>query len=98
MNDTWNLIAALLAGASLGAMFFGGLWWTVCKGISSKHPALWFPGSLLLRTSIVLAGRGSWERMLACLFGFYIARVIVARLTRAAEKPANWVREASHAP
>jgi F1F0 ATPase subunit 2 len=76
-------------------MFFGGLWWTVHKGVSSKRPALWFFGSLLLRTSIVLAGfyfiaRGDWEKLLVCLFGFIGARVVVLRLTQ--------TQEASHVP
>ena len=103
MNETLSLVLALVTGVLLGAMFFGGLWWTVQKGVSSKRPALWFFGSLLLRTSIALAGfyfiaRGHWERLLVCLLGFVIARLIVTRLTRAAEKPACLAREASHAP
>ena len=49
MNEVLTLALALLAGVALGAVFFGGLWWTVRKGVSSKHPALWFLGSLLLR-------------------------------------------------
>ena len=56
MNETLSLVLALVTGVLLGAMFFGGLWWTVQKGVSSKRPALWFFGSLLLRTSIALAG------------------------------------------
>ena len=78
MNETLSLMLALAAGL-LGAMFFGGLWWTVQKGVSSKRSALWFFGSLLLRTSIALAGfyfiaRGHWERLLVCLVGFIMAR------------------------
>ena len=103
MNDTLSLVLALVTGVLLGAMFFGGLWWTVQKGVSSQRPALWFFGSLLLRTSIALAGfyfiaRGHWERLLVCLLGFVIARLIVTRLTRAAEKPTYLAQEASHAP
>ena len=56
MNETLTLVLALVAGVVLGAMFFGGLWWTVRKGVSSKQPALWFLGSLLLRMGIALAG------------------------------------------
>ncbi len=75
------------AGALLGAVFFGGLWWTVRKGVSSEQPAFWFLGSLLLRMSIALAGfylvsSGHWERLLLCLVGFVVARWLVARLTR----------------
>ena len=103
MNETLVLALALATGVLLGAIFFGGLWWTVQKGVSSKRPALWFFGSLLLRTSIALVGfyfiaRGHWERLLVCLLGFVIARLIVMRLTRAAEKPTYLAQEASHAP
>jgi F1F0 ATPase subunit 2 len=103
MNETLSLAPALVTGLLLGVMFFGGLWWTVRKGLSSKYPALWFFGSLLLRTSIALAGfyfvSGShWERLLLCLLGFVIARLIVTRLTRTAEKPTYLAQEASHAP
>ena len=56
MNESLTLALALVAGVLLGAIFFGGLWWTVRKGVSSEQPALWFFGSLLLRMSIALAG------------------------------------------
>jgi F1F0 ATPase subunit 2 len=56
MNEFLMLMIVLVTGLLLGAFFFGGLWWTVRKGASSKSPALWFAGSMLLRTSIVLAG------------------------------------------
>ena len=103
MNDTVSLVLAVVTGVLLGALFFGGLWWTVQKGVSSKRPALWFFGSLLLRTSIALAGfyfmaRGHWERLLLCLLGFIMARLIVTRLTQMAEKPPYVAQEASHAP
>ena len=82
MNETLILVLAWMAGGGLGAIFYGGLWWTVRKGVSSKQPALWFFGSLLLRMGIALAGfyfvsGGHWYRLLACLLGFVIARFIV---------------------
>jgi len=89
MSDNLDLALALFAGASLGVFFFGGLWWTVQKGVASERPALWFLASLLLRTGLILAGfyflaQGHWSRLVACLLGFLIARVIVVkRLTRA---------------
>ena len=103
MNETLSLVLALVAGVLLGAIFFGGLWFTVRKGVSSKRPALWFLGSLLMRASIVLVGfyfiaQGHWERLLVCLLGFVIARLIVTRLIRVAEKPSQLVQEAGHAP
>jgi len=103
MNETLSLVLALVSGVLLGALFFGGLWWTVLKGLSSKQPALWFLGSLLLRTSLALAGfyfiaRGHWERLLVCLLGFVMARLIVTWLTRATAKPTYVAQEASRAP
>ena len=103
MNETVTLVLAWVAGGGLGAIFFGGLWWTVRKGVSSQRPALWFLGSLLLRMGIALAGfafvsGGHGERLLLCLVGFVMARLIVTRLTRSAEKPAYLEHEASHAP
>ena len=82
MNEALRLMPALVTGVLLGAMFFGALWWTVQEGVSSKWSALWFFGSLLLRTGMVLAGfyfvgSGDWKRLLACLLGFFIARVAV---------------------
>ena len=104
MNEPLTLVLAWMAGGLLGALFFGGLWWTVRRGVSSPRPALWFFGSLLLRMSIVLAGfyfvgRGNWERLVACLLGFVIARFIVMRLTRTPVEKHNFrAKEASHAP
>ncbi len=103
MNEMVSLVPALVTGVLLGALFFGGLWWTVQQLASSKQPALWVFGSLMLRTGIALVGfyvisNGRWERMLACILGFVIARLIVIRLTRAAETPAYVAPEANHAP
>jgi len=98
MSDVMQATLALLAGMLLGAIFFGGLWWTVLKGISSPRPALWFSLSLLLRTGITLVGfyfisGGDWKRLLACLLGFVSARLIVTRLTAIPT-----TKGASHAP
>ena len=85
-------------------IFFGGLWWTVRKGVSSRRPALWFFGSLLLRTGVVLVGfylvaNGDWQRLLPCLVGFVMAQLIVTRLTRSTgERQIRPTQEAGHAP
>ena len=104
MNDFLLLALALVAGLVLGAIFFGGLWWTVRRGLSAKSPAFWFLGSMLLRMSIVLAGfyfvgHGDWKRLVTCLLGFTIARYMVMRLTRTPiEHPHSPAKEVSHAP
>lgn len=103
MNEMFSLAPALVTGVLLGGMFFGGLWWTVRKGVSSKRPGLWFFGSLLLRTSMALAGfylvsGGHWERLMTCLLGFVIARFIVTRFTGPpAESHKTSAKEAGHA-
>jgi F1F0 ATPase subunit 2 len=105
MSDLPVLALALAAGALLGAFFFGGLWWTVRRGVASERPALWFFGSLVLRTSVTLAAfyfvsQGHWSRLGACLLGFVIARVVVAKwLARTpAEVQPSSEKETSHAP
>ena len=104
MNDFLILALELVAGLLLGAIFFGGLWWTVRKGIASRYAALWFLTSMLTRMGIVLAGfyfvgRGDWRRLVICLLGFVIARFIVMRLTRPpVEQQNSAAKEASHAP
>ena len=104
MNEILTLVLALVTGVLLGTLFFGGLWWTVRKGVSSKQPVLWFFGSLLLRMSIALAGfyfvsGGHWDRLLACLLGFVIARFIVTRLTGSPVEHNNSpAKEVGHAP
>jgi F1F0 ATPase subunit 2 len=108
MNDALSLAFSLAAGASLGAFFFGGLWWTVRMGAASKRPALFFFGSLLLRTCMVVLGfhvvlGNDWRRLLAGLLGFILARVIMMRFIlprtgRAVQPTHASAREAGHAP
>ncbi len=81
------LAPAFAAGLVLGAIFFGGLWWTVRRGLTAAQPALWFFGSMILRTGVVLfgfylVGGTDWARWLMCLLGFMVARLAVHRLTR----------------
>lgn len=101
MNETVPLVFAGMAGVFLGVMFFGGLWWTVRKGVTSTRPAALFLASMLLRMGLALAGfyfvtNGQWQRLLACLVGFIMARLMVTRLTRVKGKSAVLAREASH--
>ncbi len=95
MNSTLIWMLAGAAGVGLGAFFYGGLWWTVRRGVSARHPALWFVGSLLVRLSVVgagfyLVGNGHGQRLVRCLIGFILARILVLMVT------AKW--DARHAP
>ena len=98
MSELLQTWLALPAGMLIGGAFFGGLWWTIQKGVTARQPALWFGLSLLLRTGVALAGfylvaGADWKRLLLCLAGFIIARMAVTRLT--ATRVAG---EAGHAP
>ena len=112
MHDLWNqivnqplaLILASVVGGMLGTIFYGGLWWTVRKCVSSAQPAFWVFGSLVLRMGLALTGfyfvaGGGWQRLIACLLGFFVARLIVTRLTRPpGEIQAFPTQESRHAP
>ncbi len=103
MSEVSPLLLALALGTIVGGVFFGGLWWTVTRSTGSRNVALWFLLSLLLRTSAAtlgfyLVGRGSWERLAACLAGFVLARLIVTRLIAGAELQPQSAGEANHAP
>jgi F1F0 ATPase subunit 2 len=102
-NDVLPLALAAIAGLLLGAIFFGGLYLTVRKGVSSRSPAVWFFGSLVVRMGIALAGfyfvsDGSWQRLVACFLGFVVARLVVTWLTRPAGQQASAAPGARHAP
>ena len=87
MNETGPLFLALVAGGVLGIIFFGGLLYTVRKGLASDQPAIWFFASHITRMAMALVGfyfvsGGHWQRLLMCLAGFTIARIAFNKLTR----------------
>jgi F1F0 ATPase subunit 2 len=88
VNQELLNVCALFSGVLIGLMFFGGLWWTVHKAMSSRQPGLLFAGSMLLRTvlsltAFYLIGSGSWQRLVACLIGFTLGRILVKRFSQA---------------
>lgn len=81
-----TLFMVFLGGGLLGGLFFGGLWWTVQKGLHSTHAGAWFLTSSVVRIGVAIVGiylitYGQWSRMLACLLGFIAARFLVIWLT-----------------
>jgi F1F0 ATPase subunit 2 len=84
MNEIFGWFMAGMAGMALGALFFGGLWWTVRSSASSPYPGLLIFVSLLLRVGITLTGfyliaGEHWHLLIACLLGFVVARIIIVR-------------------
>jgi len=86
VNDLYPNLLAAAAGALLGLLFFGGLWWTLRLALASTRPGLLIGASALLRLAMAVAGflavsDGHWQRMLMCLLGFLAARWWVQRVT-----------------
>ena len=103
MIDALKLLGVLLVGVALGLVFFGGLWWTVRRGMASPRPALWFISSLLVRVVLTLGGiylvaGDQWQRLLAVLLGFWLARLLVLRLTASPNAAPAVAQEVRHAP
>ncbi|MEO7940539.1 MAG: ATP synthase subunit I [Burkholderiaceae bacterium] len=103
MIDALKLSGVLVAGVVLGLVFFGGLWWTVRRGLASPRPALWFFGSLVVRVALTLGGiylvaGDQWQRLLAILLGFWLARVVVLRLSTSSAPVPQAKQEVHHAP
>ena len=101
MPSALALVPALVAGAALGAIYFGGLWWTVRRAGSFRRPAFSMLASVLVRMSVALGGfylvaRDSWQRLLLCLLGFVVARAAVSWLVRPATRIT--ATEVAHAP
>lgn len=81
INEVLRYILVFVAGAILGAAFFGGLWLTVQQLPRSKHPALLFLFSGIARTILVITG--IWlvanrdpVAVVTCLGGFVCTRVV----------------------
>jgi len=104
MSEGLTLGLAGLAGGLLGAIFFGGLGWTVRRGLRSPRAALWFLASGALRLSLVLVGfyfvgGGQWRRLVAGLVGFTVVRFVMTAPWRASASLVDRPNaEASHAP
>lgn len=105
ISDAPMAILSVLAGMALGAIFFGGLWWTVRRALGSPQPALLILASMVGRTGLVVAGfyfasGGEWQRLLLCLAGFILARFVVIRALPKADVSghASLAKASHHAP
>ena len=88
MNDLIIWPLCFIGGLVIGAVFFGGLWWTVQRGVTATSPATWFLTSLIARMAFAMTGfsliaEGHLDRITMCLVGFLVARFIVSAKTRA---------------
>jgi F1F0 ATPase subunit 2 len=102
MHEFLELVFAGVAGLMLGAIFFGGLWWTVRECVVTRRSTLWLLASWLLRMGIAvsgfyLVGHVHWLWMLAALTGFVVARLLVNWLIRLPAGNRGDRQEAGHA-
>ena len=83
MTLVLQLLPAFAAGASLGVLFFYGLWITIKNIDQARNPAARMLGSMLLRLSVVLTGFYSvgyytgFTGLLAAASGFMLARLLI---------------------
>ena len=80
-EDMKALLLSALGGSCVGFLFFGGLLWTIRRGLSSRRPALFFLAGYMLRMTGALfsfywISSGLWERLIACLIGFVSVRFL----------------------
>jgi F1F0 ATPase subunit 2 len=79
------VLPSLAVGLALGAVYFGGLWFSVRHLLVLEHAAAWFAISFLARALIVLFGfywtmDGHWERLIVAMLGFGLVRVLFSNL------------------
>lgn len=84
VSELPGYLLALVAGAGVGVFYFGGLWWTTQRLVTTANPALLAFASFVVRTVLSLAGfylvaGGQWVRLIACLAGFLLARTVLVR-------------------
>jgi F1F0 ATPase subunit 2 len=81
------MILRFAFGILLGVFFYGGLWLTVRRLATTRHPFALTLGSLLLRTAVTLGGfllilNGRWQNAAAALAGFTASRLILGWTAR----------------
>lgn len=83
-NDLPFLLLSLAAGFIVGLAFFWTLWLTVQRLPKSSNPGILLFGSYLIRTAVAIGifyviMDGRWQRMIALIIGFIIARFVIVR-------------------
>jgi F1F0 ATPase subunit 2 len=83
-----TLALAILTGAVLGAAYLGALWINVQQVTRARRPGMVLAIGAAIRIGLLLGAfylvaDGDWRRLVACLSGFLLARLIVTRWLRA---------------
>ncbi len=80
-----DLLLLFIAGAGMGVLFFGGLWWTVQRLVTIEKPFYLMISSFFVRTGLALAALyfvmdGQWQRLVPSLLGVMVVRIIMIRV------------------
>lgn len=76
----WSvMVLALPCGATAGLLYFGGLWWTVCRLAQTEHPALLLASSFIIRLAATgglfyLVLRICTPCLIPLMLGFFLGR------------------------
>jgi len=86
-----TLTLAVLMGAVLGAAYLAALWINVQQVTRARRPGVVLAIGAAVRITFLLGAfylvtGGDWQRLVACLSGFLLARLIVTRRLRARGK------------
>lgn len=93
----WEYAALFAVGLILGSVFFGGLWLTVRQLPHTRHPAVLFLASMVLRMAVVLGGIWYFAAtdpvaICCCLAGFIAARLLTTHSRMISGQPCEQER------
>jgi F1F0 ATPase subunit 2 len=85
MNDAVGLAAAVVAGATLGAVYLAMLWVSLQWFLRGRGASVLFLAGAVLRLALTVLGLyavlqlGDWRHMVSALAGFVLVRVLATR-------------------
>lgn len=91
MIEPVPLLFSLVIGFIAGLFFFGALYWTVRRIPHVQRPGLLLVVSFVVRTAAVLGifylvMDSSWQRLVAAVLGFILARSVLVHKVRPKSK------------
>lgn len=90
MINALKLLIVFAVGMLTGLFYFGTLWIIVRQLPRVKRPALLVIGSFFARNAVtvlvfyfIMGGR--WERLIVCMLGFILSRIVIVRRVKNSE-------------
>ena len=92
VHDVLGWAPPLVGGATIGVLYFGGLWATVRRLPSARRPGLLALGSFAARAAVAVAGfvlllAGDARRAAVALVGFVAVRIVAVRTVAVRRDP-----------